>query len=97
MSNDNPTLTLLTLRVRQLILSLSEARQENERLQRELKECNERVRQLTEQIEQAGRDYDSLKTARLLAVADGDVEEAKKRLAHLIREVNKCITLVSGQ
>lgn len=96
MGNDNTTLTLLALRVRQLILRLKEMREENERLRNELKERDERVKQLTEQVEQARNDSDSLRAARLLAVADGDVEGAKKRLARLIREIDKCITLTSS-
>jgi hypothetical protein len=31
----------------------------------------------------------------MLEVTDGDVEGAKKRIAGLIREVNRCITMMS--
>ena len=50
---------------------------------------------LKDQLQQAQRDYNSLKTARMLEVTDGDVEGAKKRIAGLIREVNRCITMMS--
>jgi hypothetical protein len=33
--------------------------------------------------------------ARMLEITDGDLEGAKKRIAKLIRDVNKCITLLS--
>ena len=49
------------------------------------------------QLAQAHQDYESLKMARMIEVSDGDVEAAKKRIAGLIREVNKCITLLSEQ
>ena len=42
-------------------------------------------------------DYSSLKTAKMMEICDGDIESAKRRLAALIREVNKCITLLSGK
>lgn len=45
----------------------------------------------------AMHDYDMLKTARMLEVGDGDVEAARKRVNKLIRDVNKCITLLSEQ
>jgi hypothetical protein len=38
-----------------------------------------------------------LKTAKMLEVTDTDVESAQKRLQKLIRDVNKCITLLSEQ
>jgi hypothetical protein len=33
--------------------------------------------------------------AKMLEITDGDMESAQKRLAKLIRNVNKCITLLS--
>jgi hypothetical protein len=33
--------------------------------------------------------------AKMLEITDGDLETAQKRVAKLIREVNKCITLLS--
>lgn len=45
----------------------------------------------------AMRDYDMLKTARMLEVGDGDIEAARKRVNKLIRDVNKCITLLTEQ
>lgn len=36
-----------------------------------------------------------LKLAKMLTVTDGDLEVAKKRVAGLVRDVNKCITLLS--
>lgn len=95
MGADNNTLTLFALRVRQMILRIGEMKKENEELRDTLNIRDEEIKQLREKIEQAHRDYENLKTARLLAVADGDVDNAKKRIASLIREVNKCITLLN--
>jgi hypothetical protein len=30
-------------------------------------------------------------------VTDGDIESSKRRLSNMIREVNKCITLLGGK
>ena len=49
------------------------------------------------QLAKAQKDYERLKTARMLEVTDGDVESAQRRLQKLIRDVNKCITLLSEQ
>ena len=50
---------------------------------------------LQEKLSQAQENYKSLKMAKMLEVTDTDVEGAQKRIAKLIREVNKCITLLS--
>jgi len=36
-------------------------------------------------------------TARMIEISDTDMESAQKRIARLIREVNRCITLLSEQ
>ena len=50
---------------------------------------------ISQMLLQAQNDYNSLKMAKMLEVTDGDVESAQKRLQRLIRDVNKCITLLS--
>ena len=53
------------------------------------------IKQLQGELSQAEADYNSLKMAKMLEVTDGDMETAQKRVAKLIRDVNKCITLLS--
>lgn len=43
----------------------------------------------------AMHDYDMLKQARMLEIGDGDLDAARKRINKLIRDVNKCITLIT--
>ena len=43
---------------------------------------------------QAQSDYDSLKMAKMMTISDNDMEATQKRIAKLIRDVNKCITLL---
>lgn len=95
MSDSNRTLTLFSMRVRQLILRLAEVKKENDELYAMVDARDNEIRQLKEKFEQAQKDYNSLKMAKMLEITDGDMENAKKRLAGLIREVNKCITLLS--
>ena len=81
--------------MRQMILRFSEVKKENEDLYTMIDERDKEIVLLKDQLQQAQRDYNSLKTARMLEVTDGDVEGAKKRIAGLIREVNRCITMMS--
>lgn len=88
-------LNTFTSRMRQLVLRFSEVKKENEELYAMVDQRDKEIVLLKDQLQQAQRDYNSLKTARMLEVTDGDVEGAKKRIAGLIREVNRCITMMS--
>lgn len=95
MAEENKTLTRFTTRMRQMILRFQEVKKENEELYSMVDARDAEIRELKAQVLQAQNDYQSLKMARMLEITDGDLEGAKKRLAGLIREVNKCITLLS--
>ena len=88
-------LTQFSTRVRQMILEYSQTKKENAELYGMVDERDAQIKQLKADLDKARHDYAALKTARMLEISDPDMEGAKKRLAKLIREVNKCITLLS--
>ena len=90
-------LNLFSTRIRQLILQYDTLKVEYAALESRLMACREEKETLQMQLAKAQKDYERLKTARMLEVTDGDVESAQKRLQKLIRDVNKCITLLSEQ
>lgn len=96
MAANEKNITLFTTRVRQMILRFNQLKKENEELYAMVDERDTLIKKLESQNQQAQRDYNSLKMAKMLEVTDGDLEGAKKRVAGLIRDVNKCITLLSG-
>ena len=95
MTDSEQIITRFSTRVRQLILQFKETKKENQELYAMVDKRDAEIKQLKAQLAQAQNDYNSLKMARMLEITDGDLEEAKKRVAKLIREVNKCITLLS--
>ena len=95
MNANEKTLSLFTTRVRQMILQYQEMKQENDGLYEMVDEQNAKITELEAQLEQAKQNYNSLKMARMIQVSNMDV--AKKKLSKLIRDVNKCITLLSGK
>ncbi len=97
MTETDKILTLFTTRVRQMILRYKEVKAENEELYAMVDARDNEIKQLKSKLEQAQNDYQSLKTARIVEVSDGDIEASKKKIAALIRDVNKCITLLSGK
>ncbi len=97
MNESNDKLKLFTTRMRQLILQYKAVKKENEELYAMVDAREKDIEQLRQQLQQAQDDYHSLKMAKMIEVSDGDIEASKKRIASLIREVNKCITLLSEQ
>ena len=95
MDQNEQTLALFTTRVRQMILQYKDMKKENSDLYAMIDERDARIKELEAQLTQARNDYNSLKMAKMIEISDADMEGAQKRLAKLIRDVNKCITLLS--
>lgn len=95
MDANEKILSLFSTRVKQMILQYIETKKENDNLYAMVDERDLRIKQLESQLAQAERNYNSLKMAKMIEITDGDMEEASKRVSKLIREVNKCITLLS--
>lgn len=55
------------------------------------------ITELKKQLEEAEKKYDALMTAKMLSIADTDIENTRKQVNKLIRTVNQCITLLSEQ
>lgn len=95
MEADAKSIDLFTTRVRQMILQYEELKKRNAQLDAQIGEQAVRISSLEAQLAQLRGDYNNLKFVRMLAITDGDMTAAQKRLAKLIRDVDKCITLVS--
>ena len=95
MTENDKTLTLFSTRVRQLILQYEQTKKENEELYVMLENQESEIQRLKSILEQTKRDLESLKMAKMMEISDGDIDAAKKRILGLIKEVNKCITLLS--
>lgn len=81
-------------RVRGLMMAYQEVKQKNAELQAQLDTCQQQLAEAQESVVSLKRDYNTLKTARMIEVSGDDVKESRAKLAHLIREVDKCIALL---
>ena len=95
MTANEKTLATFETRLRQMLLRFQELKKENGELSRLLEDNEKTMKQLQEQLAQKQSDYDSLKMAKMIEITDGNLEGAKDRLSKLIREVNKCIAILS--
>lgn len=97
MAQSEKVLATFQTRVRQMILRFQELKKENEDLYAMVEEGEQRIKQLEAKLAQKERDYESLKMARMMQITNGDLDGAKDRLAALIRDVNKCIAILSDE
>ena len=97
MSVSEKTINTFTTRVRQMILKFEDIKHENAELYAMVDERDAKIKELQEKLTQAKHDYDSLKMAKMMTISDSDMETTQKRIAKLIRDVNKCITLLSDK
>lgn len=91
------TIVEFQTKVRALILQFQNLKKENDELYVMLEKNEDDVRQLRQQLQDKQREFDAFKAAKMLEVADGDIQSARERLAKLIRDVNKCIAVLSEQ
>ena len=97
MNPSEKTLADFQTRVRQMILQFQELKKENMQLQQQIGEQATEIEELKAKVTQADNDYNSLKMARMLEITDGNLDEAKERLARMIRQVNRCIAILSDE
>lgn len=97
MDANEKTLTVFATRVRQMILQYKDVKRENAELYAMVDERDAHIKLLEDKLQQSHHDYETLKMAKMLEISDTDMEGAQKKLAKLIRDVDKCITLLSGK
>ena len=97
MTANEKTLATFETRLSQMILRFQELKKENGELYQMLESNEKTMKQLQEQLAQKQSDYDSLKMAKMIEITDGNLDGAKERLSKLIRDVNKCISILSDE
>lgn len=78
-----------------MILHYKEIKKENAELYSMVDERDKQISELKKQVEEQQKKYNALMTAKMLNIADADIENTKKRISKLIRTVNQCITMLS--
>jgi TolA-binding protein len=97
MAQNEKVLADFQTRMRQMILRFQELKKENADLYAMVEDGEQRIKQLEAKLDQKDKDYQSLKMARMMEITDGDLDGAKDRVAKLIRDVNKCIAVLSDE
>ena len=97
MDSNEKVIANFETRVRQLILRFQELKKENQELYAMVEKSEQEVKDLQAKLTQKDNEYNALKMAKMMTITDEDLEAAKARVQKMIREVNKCITLISDE
>ena len=97
MTSNEQTIATFQTRVRDLLHRFQELKKENADLCAMVEKNEQDMKQLQAKLAQADEDYNALKMAKMMEITDGDLESAKARVAKLIRDVNKCIAILSDE
>ena len=97
MSSNEQIIATFQTRVCDLLHQFQELKKENQGLYEMVEKNEQDIKALQAKLTQADHDYQSLKMAKMLEITDGDLEGAKARVAKMIRDVNKCIALLSDE
>ena len=82
-------------KLRHFMFLYDEIKQENADLKQLLIKKDEEIHQLEQSRKELEARYTDLKMARTISLYDKDIKDTKQRLTSLVREVDKCIALLS--
>ena len=83
-------------KIAQLIAAYEAEKAERERVQALLEQAEIQNKQYREQITELNRTIDNLKLAEAFKAGPASSPEAKKKIDSLIRDIDKCISLIEG-
>ena len=94
---DQKDLKRFETKVRGLILKYQDLKKDVDAMQQEIVVKDLKIHELNEQLAQQQEDYQNLKTAKMMTLTDEDVAASRQRITNLVREVNKCINLLTAE
>ena len=83
-------------KIQKLIAAYESERAQRIRLESELEKSESQNEEYRKQITELERTIDNLRLADAFKAGNADNTEAKKKIDRLIKEIDKCITLMEG-
>ena len=84
----------LETRVRQLIMQQKELIDEQENLRKQLSEKDDEIQKLQIQNKELKEQYSHLKMAKYIDMADNDVKDMRGRIRTMVRDIDRCISML---
>lgn len=83
-------------KIRNVLAQFRVLKQENSDLYTELGNKDEEIKQLKAKLARSQNEYNNLKLAKMIEISDSDIKESKTKISKLVREINKCINILSS-
>lgn len=95
--NDEKLLAEFEVRMRQLMYLCDMLKEENSRMKQELEQKNTAMEVISLEFKELKAKYDNLKFVKSFSSENEEERiKAKKRLSKLVRDVDKCITMLKA-
>ncbi|MBR5158813.1 MAG: hypothetical protein IKW84_04435 [Bacteroidaceae bacterium] len=82
-------------KIRKLVDLYDTVKSNNSELQGQIEAKDEEIRQLKEQLASLKESYQNLKRSKVLEVSGHDIDDTKRRVSGLVREIDHCIKLLN--
>jgi chromosome segregation ATPase len=82
-------------KIRKLVDLYDTVKCSNSELRSQLEAKDEEIRQLKEELANQQESYQNLKRSKVLEVSGHDIDDTKRRVSGLVREIDHCIKLLN--
>ncbi len=95
-SEERQSMKKFEAKIRNVLAQFRVLKQENSDLYTELGNKDEEIKQLKAKLARSQNEYNNLKLAKMIEISDSDIKESKTKISKLVREINKCINILSS-
>ncbi len=93
-NEEREQLSVFEARVRHLMFLHDELKTQHAQLKTTLEEREQTIAQLQTELQTLHERYSNLKQALTISLDGSDVKETRQELSRLVREIDKCITML---
>ena len=93
----NNLLMRVETRVRQLILKHRELQAEKKRLEEKITALHQEINSLEEKNRLLQRQYDHLKMAKYIDMADSSTKDLRDQIRKMVRDIDQCVALLKAE
>ena len=93
----NNLLMRVETRVRQLILKHRELQAEKKRLEEKITALHQEINSLEEKNRLLQRQYDHLKMAKYVDMADSSTKDLRGQIRKMVRDIDQCVALLKAE
>lgn len=95
-SEERQSMKKFEAKIRNVLAQFRVLKQESSDLYTELENKDEEIKQLKAKLARSQNEYNNLKLAKMIEISDSDIKESKTKISKLVREINKCINILSS-